>query len=145
MHRDNNGVVERSIRRVFQGRIAEIDALLAELTVPDSSEISGRIQDLEASDASNTMEPEESLRILMVRLVARGQRKSGTDEPLEKANELLYSTIEMANQGDLRFVDAWNSVFEKIYAGSRAPLLARIKFLIGYRSVLRNWIAHPNA
>ena len=63
------------------------------------------------SDATPA-DPEESLRVFMVRLTPRVARRTATPEDRSQFVEKLAELWQPAHSADLRFLDAWNNAYE---------------------------------
>jgi hypothetical protein len=71
-------------------------------------------------DLGPPSDPEESLRLLMVRLWPAASRRDATGADWER---LLRSAIELSGSAerDLRFLDAFNNVYESLEVASDLP------------------------
>lgn len=57
-------------------------------------------------------EPEETLRLLMVRYLPKVKQGKATERDQVKILTLILELSEVALTDDLRFLDAWNTIYE---------------------------------
>jgi hypothetical protein len=84
----------------------------------------GAVADANVGHVATGDRHEEILRVLMVRLWPRMTRGTATPEDLSKLFQHLRALSEVAGGGDLRFVDAWNNVYEALGINAHADFLS---------------------
>jgi hypothetical protein len=67
-------------------------------------------------------DPEETLRVLMVRILPK-VRDGGAASSESSSALVAVRTLRIPAREDLRFFDAWNSVYEKVGRSADAPFL----------------------
>lgn len=90
--------------------------------------------------ASEIGDLEETLRILMVRLFPRVRRRHVDAGVLEALLSSLAAIAPAAASPDLRFLDAWNNVYEVLFEDGRGRMLTpaqAARLLSGYTEILR--------
>ena len=121
---------EQLIAEALRGRLLEVRASLG--TVPTAAERAPAAQD-----------PEEQLRIVMVRLWPPARGEGADAIAFERLVEGILP-IEQAADSDLRFLDAWNNAYEALAA--RPGLLAGPagkRLLDSYAAVLEVRVHRP--
>jgi hypothetical protein len=98
------------LREALEARLDEVEARLP----------ASRPRPTRESPAGD---PEEVLRLLMVRLWPRVSRGTATAAERSEFRSSLGSLWEPALSGDLRFLDAWNNAFEGAAEELGEPLL----------------------
>jgi hypothetical protein len=81
-------------------------------------------------------DPEECLRVLMVRLLPRLRRRDLDPAILREALRLLLGIAEAAKTEDLRYFDAFNCFWEHWPAGTAADM--QHQFLSAYAALLQH-------
>ena len=104
--RDVKGIRDRLLKHVLQGRLEEVSA-----RIPNAASVEDRRQ---SDHGTPDVDPEETLRIVMVRLWPRvSDDTAGVDER-ESLKMHLRTLWQIAHGEDLRFLDAWNNAYEAL-------------------------------
>jgi hypothetical protein len=118
---------EQLIAEALRGRLLEVRASLG--TVPTAAERAPAAQD-----------PEEQLRIVMVRLWPPARGEGADAIAFERLVEGILP-IEQAADSDLRFLDAWNNAYETLDVHPDWRLLpAARRFLSRYADILQSHV-----
>lgn len=116
------------LREALAQRRQEVLARLRELPQPQEGEV---------TTAAPPDDPEELLRVVMVRLWPRIQKRRAT--PMEEDDFLrgVMGLALLARTDDWRFLDVWNQAFESLglLAGGPSPAVVRA-FLAQYDGLL---------
>ena len=110
----------RLLRDALERRLDEVRVRLHQTSGPRRHEPSAALAD----------DPEEALRIFMVRLWPRVVRGAPGPDDRASFDEYLRALSEAARGDDLRFLDAWNNAYEAL--GDRAE----VDFLREYSELL---------
>jgi hypothetical protein len=110
-------------------RLDEVERRLPEDSVPEAAEVRA------------SADPEESLRLVMVRLWPPVAAGDATSERIEALVDGLLAIRTQAAGDDLRYLDAWNNAYEALTAdaGLLATAAAR-RLLTTYADLLRGQI-----
>lgn len=103
----------RLLRDALERRISEVNVILGDQTDDDGD------QDTHLSSQHD----EEALRLVMVRLWPRLAAGTISSEERVRLYRFLNDLRDAARSTDLRFLDAWNNVYETVRDGGETRFL----------------------